>query len=153
MDAELMEMITVQQAFEFKHAKTLKPLVEATENSLVKMFLSRIMYDTLKHADMFQALIDLSADKIIWNVDKQRMIKELKYHLETEGKMLKGIQRILTKVDDADKKTLLQEILRDEKRHHNILTGLINVFEKIDVSQEDWMDLYRKRLQEEWPDF
>lgn len=153
MDAELIDKITIQQAFEVKHAKALKPSVEATQNSLVKMFLSRIMFDTMKHADMLQALIDLNAGKIIWHIDKQRMIKELGYHIETESKMIKGIKSILDKVDDTKTNSMLQEILKDERKHHRTLTELIKMFESIDVSKEDWMDLWIARWQEEWPDF
>lgn len=66
--------------------------------------------------------------------------------------MLKSIQKIVGKMEDKKTKTFLGEILADERRHHEILKNLI-FFESIDVSEEDWIDLYRKRLQEEWPDF
>ena len=153
MDSELMEKLTVQMSFEKAQVTTLKPLIDETRNSVVKMFLSRVMLDSMKHADMIQAIIDLSANQVIWYIDKQKTVEELKKHIEIETRMLQSISEILGKVKDEKIKPLLQEILSDEKRHHKILTRLMIITESIDVSKETWEDLYRERLQEEWPDF
>lgn len=153
MDAEVMEKINVALAFEKSHADRLRPMVDTMRNSIVKMLLSRIMYDTMRHAVTYQAIIDVNAGKTIWHVDKQQMITELNYHIETEKKMLEGVQGILKKIGDRNTERILREILGDERRHHRILVRLRDIIESIDVKQEDWEDLYRKRLQEEWPDF
>lgn len=153
MDAELMEKINVQLAFEKSHANRLKPIVDTMRNSIVKMLLSRIMYDSLRHAVTFQAIIDVDTGQTIWHVDKQQMIKELNVHIETEKKMIDGIRGILKKIEDRNTERLLREIVADERRHHRILVRLKEIIESIDVKEEDWEDLYRKTLQEEWPDF
>lgn len=153
MDAKLMEMISVLLPFERKSAESLKSTIDETENSVVKMFLSRMMWDSLKHAAMLQTIIDLNSGEVIWDIDKQLMIKALNYHIETEEKMLKGIRDVLEILEDKKTEPVLREILADEKRHHQILTRLKDIVESIDVSKENWLDLYRKRLQEEWPGF
>ena len=153
MDTEVMEKINVQLAFEKSHANKLKPMVDTMRNSIVKMLLSRIMYDSLRHAATFQAIIDVNTGQTIWNVDKQQMIKELNAHIETEKRMVDGIQRIVNKVEENSIRKLLREIVKDERRHHRILVRLKEIIESIDVKEQDWEDLYRKTLQEEWPDF
>lgn len=153
MDAELMEKVSIQLAFEKSHANRLKPMVDTVRNSIVKMVLSRIMYDSLRHAATFQALIDVNTGQTIWDVDKQQMIKELNVHIETETKMVEGIEGIIKKVNDDNTERILKEIVADEKRHHRILVRLKDIIESIDVQKEDWEDLYRRQLQEEWPDF
>ena len=153
MDTEVMEKINVQLAFEKSHANKLKPMVDTMRNSIVKMLLSRIMYDSLRHAVTFQAIIDVDTGQTIWNVDKQQMIKELNVHIETEKKMIEGTKSIITKVEDNNIRKLLGEIVKDERRHHRLLIRLKEIIESIDVKEQDWEDLYRKTLQEEWPDF
>lgn len=153
MDAELMEKLSVQIAFEKDQAETLKPLIDEIRNSVVKMFLSRVMLDSMKHANMLQAIIDLGSNQVIWYIDKQKTVKELKKHIRIEEKMLKNVKGILNKIEDQNIMTLLKEILADEERHHRILTRLMKITESIDVSKDTWEDLYRERLQEEWPDF
>lgn len=153
MDAELMSLFEKQLAFEKKHANALKPFIDSTENSIVRMFLSKIMLETTKHATMFQAMIDLDAGKVVWHIDKERMIEQLNYHLQTEVQMLEGIQKIVGKIEEKRTKDFLGEILADERRHHEILKNMIDFFESIDVKEEDWLALYRTRLQGEWPGF
>lgn len=153
MDADVLEKINVQMAFEKSHANKLKPMADTMKNSIIKMLLSRIMYDSLRHAATFQAIIDVSSGQAIWEIDKERMIKELSFHIETESKMVKGIQDIVKNVNDENTARLLKEIVRDEHRHHRILVRLKGIIESIDVKEQDWEDLYRKTLQEEWPDF
>jgi len=111
------------------------------------------MYDSLRHAATFQAIIDVNTGQTIWNVDKQQMIKELNAHIETEKRMVDGIQSIVNKVEENSIRKLLREIVKDERRHHRILVRLKEIIESIDVKEQDWEDLYRKTLQEEWPDF
>ncbi len=153
LDAEVMKLVTAQLAFEKDHARELKPLVDSTENEIVKMFLSKIMLETTKHANMFQAMVDLDAGKIVWAVDKDRMLEQLKYHLKTEMWMVENIKKILADIDDKRLKPFLEEILADELRHHQILERMIDFLNSVDVTEQNWLDLYRTRLQDEWPDF
>jgi rubrerythrin len=50
-------------------------------------------------------------------------------------------------------KPLFYEILADEEQHHRMLRRLIDIVESTDVSDEELEEFYRKRLQDEWPDF
>jgi len=140
-------------AFEKTQSNSLKPIIDTMRNSIVKMLLSRIMYDSLRHAATFQAIIDVNAGQTIWHIEKQKMIDELNIHIEVEKKMIDGIRGILNKIDDKTTTKLLMEIVGDERRHHRILVRLREIIESIDVKQADWEDLYRKTLQEEWPGF
>ena len=153
MDAKLLELINVQKAFEENHAARLEPIINETKNSLLKLPLSRIKWDTMKHAAIFQAILDLDKDQVIWEINKERMVKEIDYHITTEKKMIETIRNILEIAVDEKTKPLFQEILTDEERHHRILIHLKEIIDSIDVSKSDWEFFYRKQLQEDWPDF
>ena len=153
MDAKLLELISVQLAFEQSNATRLEPVIDETKNSLLKVPLNRIRWDTMKHAAIFQAILDLDKGQVIWEIDKNKMINELNYHISVEKKMIENIWNILEIAGDEKTKPLFQEILTDEKRHHRILISLKKIIDSIDVSKEDWVFFYRKQLQEDWPDF
>ena len=95
LDAEIMNLFQTQLAFEREHARELKPFADSAENTIVRMFLNKITLETTKHATMFEALLDLDKGNVIWAIDKDRMVDQLKYHLKTEMSMVEGIKNIL----------------------------------------------------------
>lgn len=153
MDAKLLELINVQMSFEKKHAAALEPVIDEIKNSLLKVLLNRIRWDTMKHASIFQAILDMDKGQVIWEINKQKMVEELNYHIKTEQTMIDGIQSILDVAGDEKTKPLFQEILTDEERHHRTLIHLKEIIDSIDVSKEDWVFFYRKQLQDDWPGF
>lgn len=153
MDAKLLELINVQMSFEESQAESLKPVVDETKNSLLKVVLNRVRWDSMRHAAIFQAIIDQDKGQVIWEIDKKKMVKELNNHIRTEKKMIENIRNIFDIAGDANTKSLFQEILTDEETHHRILSRLKEIVDSIDVSKKDWEFFYRKQLQDDWPDF
>jgi len=149
MDKELIGMLKEQQALEQETAKSISPLVNATKNSVVRLFLNRLVLDSLKHADLLQALIDLNTGAIVADIDKYRMKKELNNHVLNEKEMLSRAQAIISKVEDEKTRGLLRQIVEDEQRHHKILNELLRIIETIEnIRDEDWWELYYDRA--EW---
>jgi len=149
MDEELIGMLKEQRAFEQNTADSLTASVNRTKNSIVRLFLNRLVLDSLKHADLLQALIDLNAGAIVADIDKYRMKKELNKHLLNEKEMLSRVQKIIGKVEDERMRGLLQQIIGDEQRHHKILNELLRIIETIEnIKDEDWWELYYDRA--EW---
>ncbi|MEM2922779.1 MAG: hypothetical protein QXF26_10755 [Candidatus Bathyarchaeia archaeon] len=149
MDEELMGMLKEQQALEQNTADSLTASVNRTKNSIVRLFLNRLVLDSLKHADLLQALIDLNTEAIVSDIDKYRMKKELGSHVLNEKEMLNRAQTIVGKVEDKKMKGLLRQIVEDEQRHHKILNELLRIIETIEnMSNQDWLELYYDRA--EW---
>ena len=132
MDEELMGMLKEQRAFEQNTAASLTASVNRTRNSIVRLFLNRLVLDSLKHADLLQALIDLNTGAIVSDIDKHRMKKELNKHVVNEKEMLSRAQAIADKVEDERTKGLLRQIVEDEQRHHRILNELLRIIETIE---------------------
>ena len=149
MDEELIGMLKEQRAFEQNTADSLTASVNRTKNSIVRLFLNRLVLDSLKHADLLQALLDLNTGAIVADIDKYRMKKELSYHILNEKEMLSRAQAIVGKVEDERMRGLLQHIVEDEQRHHKILNELLRIIETIEnISDQDWWELYYDRA--EW---
>ncbi len=146
---ELIRMLREQQRLEQKTIDSLSPFVNETKNSVIRLFLNRLVLDSMKHVDILQAAIDLNMGVVVSEIDKNRMKKGLMEHIKNEESMLKGIENLAAKVEDKRTKFLLQQIADDEKRHHQILKELLKIVEKIEnIRDEDWWNLYYDRA--EW---
>ena len=150
MNPELLNMLNKHKSLETQNAASLKEVLDVTGNSIVNMFLGGIMLDTMKHADVIQAIIDIGAGQILWKIDKQKMVEELEKHIEIEKKMLQSIQDIVEKNKDKKIELLIREIVADERRHHRILTQLLENIENMEVLKEEWLDFYLKFQQDDF---
>jgi len=149
MNKELIGMLKEHRSLEQNTADSLTALVNRTKNSIVRLFLNRLVLDSLKHADLIQALIDLNTGAIVADIDKYRMKRELTKHVLNEKEMLSRAQKIMSKVEDERTKGLLRQIIEDEQRHHKILNELLRIIETIEnIRDEDWWELYYDRA--EW---
>jgi len=150
VDTELMKILEEHKSFELENAKSLKSIIDMTDSSIVTMFLGGIMLDSTKHANIIQAIMDVDAGTVLWNIDKQKLNKKVSEHIEIEKKMIKSIETIMGKNKNEKIKPLIKEILEDERRHHLILTQLIKNIETLDVLKEQWIDLYVRFQQEDF---
>mgnify|MGYP001059966518 CR=1 FL=1 len=136
--SELEGLLREQMALEKKTAEVLSSTVQRTKNSVVKLFLNRLVLDSLKHADMLQALIDLNAGTLVTIVDKEDMKTSLEKHVEQEKEMLNRLEGILERVEDPKAKPLLKQIAEDEKRHHRILDEVTRIVGWRGATDEQW---------------
>ncbi|MFH0748695.1 MAG: hypothetical protein V1915_02085 [Candidatus Bathyarchaeota archaeon] len=150
MDEALLKKVNKLKSFEIKNANSLKTLLEINTNSVVNMFLGGIMLDSTKHANILQAIMDVDAGQVLWDIDKQRMKTELKEHLEIENQMLQSIQDILGENRNKRIEPLLKGILIDERRHHRILTQLLATIDNMNVMKEEWANLFVQFQQEDF---
>jgi len=136
--SELEKLLKDQMALEKNTAEVLSSTVQKTKNSIVRLFLDRLVLDSLKHADMLQALIDLNAGTLVTVVDKEDMRTSLEKHVEQEEKMLSRLEGILERVEDPKAKSLLKQIAEDERRHHRILEEVTRIVGWRGATDEQW---------------
>ncbi|MCJ7507091.1 hypothetical protein MUP05_11610 [Candidatus Bathyarchaeota archaeon] len=136
--SELEKLLRDQMVLEKKTAEVLSSTVQKAKNSVVRLFLNRLVLDSLKHADMLQALIDLNAGTIVTMVDKEEMKDSLERHVVQEKEMLDRLERILEKMEDPKGKSLLKQIAEDEKRHHRILDEVTKIVSWRGATDEQW---------------
>lgn len=138
---ELESLLRDQMELEKKTAEVLGLTAQKTKNSVVKLFINRLVLDSLKHADMLQALIDLNAGTLVTIVDKEDMKASLEEHVKQEKEMLNKLERILERVEDPKAKSLLKQIAEDERKHHEILDEVTRIVNWRGVTDEQWWSI------------
>lgn len=130
VDENVLSKIKKQKDFEDQTAKKLTPLYESAQNPVIKLFLHSIILDTMRHSDTYQLLIDLNSSALMGKESKDLGGKELASHIKEEAKMLKQAKDISEVVKDKKIKQLILNILEDEKKHHRVLTQLLEILKK-----------------------
>ena len=130
LDENSLKKMKKQKEFEEQTAKSLTPVYEAAKNPLVKTLIHGLILDTTKHAETYQMLIDLNTQGLVGEESKALGQKEVAKHLKEEAFMLKQTQEISEVVKDKNLKQVILNILEDEKKHHKILTELLEMLEK-----------------------
>ncbi len=132
MSDELIDLLKNHMEIEEKTVRALSPLADMTKNNVFRVFLRRLILDSMKHVDILRAVIDLKRGVVVSDIEKEWMWKELKTHIDNEKEMMLSVQIILSKVQDKKIKVLLEEILCDEQQHHEILNELLKILEGIE---------------------
>lgn len=135
VDDEQLEMLKALKAFEDETVKRLTPLYNSLKTPLTRLFIHRIILDTMKHSDLYETLIDLNKRALVGNIDRQIMTEKLTTHIKEESKMLNKAIEISKAVKDPNFRKVLEGIVEDERRHHRILQELYKIIEK---EEKDW---------------
>jgi rubrerythrin len=141
---ELEKLLRDQMVLEKKTAEVLSSTVQRTKNSVLRLFLDRLVLDSLKHADMLQALIDLNAGTLVTMVEKEEMKDALDKHVAQEKEMLRRLEQIIEKVEEPKAKSLLKQIAEDERRHHRILDEVTKILSWRSTTDEQWWNIIDK---------
>lgn len=138
-DENTLRKIKQQKDFEDQTAKKLTPLYESAKNPIIKLFIHKIILDTMGHSDTYQMLIDLNSNALLGKESADIGEKELTTHIMEEAKMLKQAKDISEIVKDKKKiGKIIANILEDEKKHHRDLKELLDILKK---ESNEW-DVY-----------
>lgn len=138
IDENTLNKIKKQKQFEEQTAKKLTHLYESAQNPLIKALIHSIVLDTTKHAETYQMLINLNSSALIGKESKDLGEREIATHLKEEEFMLKQTEEISNTVKDKNIKQVILNILEDERKHHRVLTEILNILEK---ESREW-DIY-----------
>jgi bacterioferritin (cytochrome b1) len=119
------------------------------KNPPVKGVLKGISLDSVKHAELYAAAITLltgvSQALTQENLDKQRKLVEK--HIEMEAELIKKLDKVIPTIENDKVKLLLNAILADEKRHHELLKVVLNIIVRGEtITEEDWWELLWKNV-------
>ncbi|MCS7364170.1 MAG: ferritin-like domain-containing protein [archaeon GB-1867-035] len=113
-------------------------------NRMIKVLMRSIAHDSRKHAEIFEALVELIRGESapLTEEEYEKLEGTIKKHIEIESEMIKTITNLLEKLEKKRIAYILKYILDDEKRHHALLKGLQEVISKREVVTEfDWLDM------------
>jgi hypothetical protein len=119
------------------------------KNPPVRGVLKGISLDSVKHAEMYAAATELltSVSQALSqeHLDKQRALVEK--HIRMEEELIKKINKVLPTVENAKVKLLLNAILGDEERHHELLKMVLEILVRGEtITEADWWDLLWKNV-------
>jgi len=132
---------------ENKIVESLNKSLPEIGNPSVKGVLKGISLDSVKHADMYSSAVMLltTVSKALTqeNLDKQKDLVEK--HIRMEAELIQKIAKTLPSVKDKKVTLLLEAILSDEKRHHELLRNVLEILVKGEtITEADWWDMLWK---------
>jgi len=144
---ELVKFLKDQMKIENKIVDSLNKSLPDIGNPTVKGVLKGISLDSVKHAEMYGSAVTLltTVSKALTqeNLDQQRDLVEK--HIQMEIELIQKIGKALPTVKDKKVRLLLEAILSDEKRHHELLSNVLEVLVKGEtITESDWWDMLWK---------
>jgi rubrerythrin len=144
---ELVRFLRDQIKVENKIVESWNKSLPDIGNPTVKGVLKGISLDSVKHAEMYSSAVMLltTVSKALTqeNLDKQEDLVEK--HIQIEAELIQKISKALPNVKDKKVKLLLEAILSDEKRHHELLKKVLEILVKGEtITEADWWDMLWK---------
>ena len=145
----LVNFLKEQIKIENKIVDSLNISLVEIGNPAVKGVLRGISLDSVKHAEMYASAINLltSVPQALSqeHLDKQRELVEK--HIRLEAELIKKISKIIPSIENEKVKLLLNAILADEKRHHELLKSVLEILVRGEtITEEDWWDVLWKNV-------
>ena len=143
-DKNLLEFLKNQVTVEKEIVASLAEPLRKMKNPAVKGVLKGVSLDSIKHAELYMSAITLlttsSTALSQEHLDEQRVLIEK--HIEIESKIIIKLEAMIPIIEDKKVVFLLNSILADEKRHHEMLKMVLEIIVKGEtITEDDWWKL------------
>jgi bacterioferritin (cytochrome b1) len=143
-DKNLLDFLQNQVTVEKEIVASLEAPLRDMKNQMVKGVLKGVSLDSIKHADLYMAAISLLTSTPTAlsqeHLDIHRALIEK--HIEIESRLIIKLEAMIPKIDDKKVVFLLNAILSDEKRHHEMLKMVLEIVVKGEtITEDDWWKL------------
>ncbi len=140
----LVEFLKNQVTVEKQIVASLEKPLASMKNPAVKGVLKGVSLDSIKHAELYLSAITLltspSTALTQEHLDEQRILVEK--HIEIEAALIIKLEEKIPKIEDKKVVFLLNSILADEKRHHEMLKMVLEIIVKGEtITEDDWWKL------------
>ncbi len=145
----MVSFLKKQISVENEIVKSLNNSLVDIKNPTVKGVLKGISLDSVKHAEMYTSAVTLmttvSQALTQEHLDKQKDLVEK--HIRMEAELIDRIGKMLPTVKNEKVKLLLNAILMDEKRHHELLKSVLEIIVHGEtITEADWWDVLWKNV-------
>lgn len=118
--------------------------IKKTKNNVIKILMQILLIDSLKHAKILEIILSILKTPKLESSEISEVAQHLKDHVDEEKEMMENFENIVDKVEDQKIRFLLENIITDEKRHHNIVERISELVVDSETSDDAWWDfLYR----------
>jgi rubrerythrin len=140
----LIEFLKNQVKVEKEIVASLEKPLLSMKNPAVKGVLKGVSLDSIKHAELYMSAITLltAASTALTqdNLDEQRKLVEK--HIEIESQLIKKLEKMIPTIDNNKVVFLLNSILADERRHHEMLKMVLEIIVHGEtITEDDWWKL------------
>jgi len=143
-NSDLLEFMKRQITVENEIVSSLNKGVADIKNPPVKAVLKGISLDSVKHAELYAAAIQLltnvSTALSQENLDAQKALVEK--HIQMEAELIKKLEKMMPTIENGKVKFLLNSIFMDEKRHHAMLKTVLEIIVRAEtITEDEWWDI------------
>jgi rubrerythrin len=147
----LIDLLQEQKELELSHVKTISKSIRELKHPMVRVVLESIIHDSMKHAAIAQALIDVEAGAVPMKLDVDlgpavNLAQSVKQHVVVEQNMLELLEKIDDMVDDDRVQAFIDYLVEEEKRHHKLLKELSTLLDRETVTLDEYVDLFQKYM-------
>jgi len=142
-DRSKVDFFEKQISLENRIVKVAERSVKDTKNVLVRELIRGIALDSKKHERMLSALVGKYAKStpLLDETLTRKLEKDVKEHIELEEKALNTYRELLKDLTDEAEKVIVNAIINDETRHHELLKGIHKmIVEKETLTEKDMWD-------------
>ena len=141
---DLLEFLKNQITVEKEIVASLEKPLRNMKNPAVKGVLKGVSLDSIKHAELYMAAVTLltstSTALMQEDLDEEKALVEK--HIEIESKLIIKLEEMIPSIEDKKVVFLLNSILSDEKRHHEMLKMVLEIIVKGEtITEDDWWKL------------
>jgi len=141
---DLIGFLKNQVTVEKEIVASLEKPLRTMKNLAVKGVLQGVSLDSIKHAELYMSAVTLlttpSTALTQDNLDEQRVLIEK--HIEIESQLIKKLETKIPTIENKKVVFLLNAILSDERRHHEMLKMALEiVIHGETITEDDWWKL------------
>ena len=147
-EKELVDFFHEQEKLEEEIVKSVSKALETIKNPVVEAVLKGISYDSSKHAEIYRSAAQIIAvAPALTEEEFKHLEKVVRWHIENEEKLIGRLREAINKTANDRVKFLLESILADEKRHHDLLNLIMDIIVKGEtITDQDWWDIIWKNV-------
>ncbi len=148
-NSKLTDFLKKQIEIENEIVDSLNNALVNIKNPPVKGVLKGISLDSVKHAELYASAVKLltgtSQALAQEHLDEQKRLVEK--HIKMEAELIKKLDSVVPSVDNAKVRLLLEAILADERRHHELLKMVLEILVRGEtITEDDWWDILWKNV-------
>jgi len=136
---DLLTILEEQKKTELRLAKILE---KSPVKSVAKCIVKSLALDSMKHALMYQTLIDLKKEvAFVSDSEKASLVEIMKKHTADEEAVIKKLNALIKEISDPRVKAVMKHI--DETRHHKVLEDFVEALtlkeQEYDIVAYEWI--------------
>jgi len=142
VEEELIRFLQEQVKLEEEIVESMGRTLDMITNPVAKGVLKGISLDSLKHAEIYKAAIEVaSVPQALTEEEFYRLKQDMKRHIENEETVIGRLKKVIEETRNEKVKFLLQSIVADEERHHALLSEIMDIVVRGEtITEADWWD-------------